>query len=212
MHGRLLATMAKGKELVEFLATTTFDAVYTELAEGRAADPAALREAFATLARDDSTFHSKPHLAPRVAQAKKQEAADVLRHAGPLDEVYSALASKNKGSQALETEEIRKAVRQDYHETSPANREEQRYDDYGEVEKWATAGNERKLMEEHVKHLRKGVDIQDIEARNQLWAKPATAGAHHPGQTVLWIVGVSHLAGLIVELGEGGWRAEPVGL
>ena len=62
-------------------------------------------------------------------------------------------------------------------------------------------------MEVYAGHLKQGLDPQDAEARNQLWATGVVPGAYHPGQTVLWVVGASHVGGLTVELSNAGWTA-----
>jgi len=73
---------------------------------------------------------------------------------------------------------------------------------------YVTGGDERKLMEVYAGHLKQGLDPQDAEARNQRWAAGVVPGAYRPGQTVLWVVGASHVGGLTVELSNLGWTAK----
>jgi hypothetical protein len=75
-----------------------------------------------------------------------------------------------------------------------------------QVEEMVVSGNEKQLMTMHSKHLQKGIDVQDIEARNDQWTGNV-APENYAGRTVLWVVGVSHLAGLMVDLRKHGWKA-----
>jgi hypothetical protein len=73
------------------------------------------------------------------------------------------------------------------------------------MEGYVTGGDERKLMEVYAGHLKKGLDPQDAEARNQAWATGVKHGFYYPGKTVIWVVGASHVGGLTVELSDLGW-------
>lgn len=75
-----------------------------------------------------------------------------------------------------------------------------------QVEEMVVSGNEKQLMTMHSKHLQQGFDVQDIEARNEQWTG-GVAPEDYAGRTVLWVVGVSHLAGLMVNLRKQGWKA-----
>jgi hypothetical protein len=67
-------------------------------------------------------------------------------------------------------------------------------------------------MELHSGYLRQGIDIQDIESRNDVWTTGVAPGSYHPGKTVIWIVGASHLGGIQVDLAKNTWKVTSKGL
>jgi hypothetical protein len=77
------------------------------------------------------------------------------------------------------------------------------------METFVTSGDEQKIMGLHASYLKQGIDPQDIEARNDQWIEGVAPGGYHVGETVLWIVGASHLAGLTLRLRKKGWTGEP---
>jgi hypothetical protein len=69
-------------------------------------------------------------------------------------------------------------------------------------------GDERSLMALHAGLVKKGFDPHDIESRNREWIGAHARQQDLSGkQRVLWIVGASHLGGLLVELKDAGWTA-----
>jgi uncharacterized protein YbaP (TraB family) len=205
MHGVKIYKLHKAKELVQFLSQNNFDKVYTEIAEEA-------KELSAAELKENLTNFSipEPTEGNRVAKIrhgqKKQRAERSMDELGGLDEVYSMLASKGNGSLGLETEESRKNIRDGYAGT--LNEVETRYENYEEVEQWITSGNEQKLMEHHSGYLKKGIDVQDIEARNDEWVANKKEGER--GSNEIWIVGASHLGGLVSQLQSNGWNCSSI--
>ncbi len=69
------------------------------------------------------------------------------------------------------------------------------------------AGNQQQLMANHSKLLSDKIDQMDVEARNQHWIRSQTVEQSYQNQTVLWVIGATHLGGLIGELKQAGWGA-----
>jgi hypothetical protein len=276
VHAAVLAKLPNRGRLVEWLLDTKFDTVYAELAAPNLSlDRDSIRSAAKGLDNAQGAANQNARTRTQIQTHSK-----TLEDAGKLDEVYTTLAANGRPILGLETEQVRRDVREAYTKSSQQNDRERTYGDTAElavkhfglpasIEQTAedrateldavqqqelmegrpfpyfedpeaarpyqeellakvpeerkqggrrerrvkdlvadivTSGNEKKLMGIHGEHLLQGIDVQDIEERNRLWASDVDPG-RYKGQTVLWVVGVSHLGGLTIELGKLGWVA-----
>lgn len=210
--GTVITEMAQGVELLEFLQSTPFDAVYAELEErfsgGKRFD---IRVDVIDVLRRVAEMRASTTNA-RVRDLRSTQMLSVVPNF-KLDDLLVAAATNWKGCAGLETELDRAEVRAEYDAAGGANTTEHKLakETYNTLESAVAAGNEAALNLPHVELLLEGKDLQDIESRNQRWVR-SMGPKYHPGQTVLWVVGVSHLAGLRVELSGRGWDAHPVNL
>jgi hypothetical protein len=210
IHAGVFPRMAKRKEIFNFLTTTGFDYVYKEISSNLTVDAKAIKQAFKTLdgPAPEESAESSVKTRDRIYKQRANQTLDISEK---LDDIYGALANKNAATLGLETDESRKQIRKSYEQTSDTNRVEIRPepDEINTMEQAVTSGNEQDVMSIHSGYLKKGVDPQDIEARNEQWANGVEPGGYHVGKKVLWIVGASHLAGLSLALTKKGWEGGP---
>lgn len=211
-HGNIFQYMLKARGLIQFLTDTQFDGVYSEIAEdGAKVTASELTSAIDTLHAPLPDESSATSVSKRD-KAKRDVARNFLGGLGKLDGVYTTLASKGQQVIALETDETRAAIVGAYKAVGSHNANENHYAEPEKIEGMVANGNEQALMGMHSNFLKKGIDVQQIEARNQEWVEKTTGGEFHPGQTIIWVVGASHLGGLINELKEHLWTATTVAL
>jgi hypothetical protein len=203
----VIRRMEQGLELLEFMTTSKFDAVYAEIEERFAKPLFNIQADVVNNLRDARKLRTKYPSKPQLSETALMAIPGTLG----LDNLLVAAATNWAGCSGLETHQDRKEVRDEYTAAAGKNTVENRLDDYEAMEDYYAVGDEVRLNATHAEWLFEGKDLQDIESRNQRWVGSMSPD-YHPGQTVLWIVGVSHLGGLRVELSKRGWVASPVDL
>ncbi len=223
IHNSLvLQEMPQGPQLVQFLRGMKFSKVFTEIVTDI---PNA-----ETLGNLETQFREKLGPEPDINADKKgwvawkrQAQAQSMDHDLPIrkhkmDDIYKSLALAGSESEpmALETDETRHiaavkswedrgrtGVKEDDIKMVPA--------DQDLVMESIRTGNEKSHWKKYAEYLKRGIDIQDIEERNDQWMD-TDMSEYSKTEPTLWIVGASHLPGLILRFGEKKAKIEPIRL
>jgi uncharacterized protein YbaP (TraB family) len=190
--------------LLHFISTTEFSSVHTEIH----AELPALEKIYPPL-----DLLSEPNRSSQKAQwakyIKRMQNGDGL-NVEAMDDVLASLAIREKGDSyhALETEETRNAATLTNYKDAGGQEAvvpqgwEARLPNEANDDLIAAyrSGNEQGMWAIHAEALKKGLDPQGIEARNDQWvAKLEQEAAKYDAKTpALWIVGASHIPGLLV--------------
>lgn len=228
----LLVEMAKGQKqmanaldqdgntpvarLLKFISTTDFDQVYTEIS---AALPA-LESIIPPLDLLEEPVRKQNLEKWKAYQLRKQQGHGL--HAGAMDDVLASLAIKEKPDRyhALETEATRSAATTANYKDAGGQAAEVPQgwearltpaDNDALINAYAI-GNEKQMWAIHAAMLKNGLDPQGIEARNAQWVAKLDAdkGKYEAKSTSLWIVGASHIPGLMVRFRKLGLKFEKV--
>jgi hypothetical protein len=219
VHSKILPRVNHACETIRWLLRTTFASVHVELDDGQAAAviPSVMRAAVNIRQGGRSPEEVLCEAYRILASSEKRDkvqhthADSLLRMSGTnagLDSSYAAFAlhPQNVNPQSLETQQTRALAGnnadrlnrqlQDMEESAIAS---------GSLQSIciARAGFASSLgaSAQGVNSLAQGIDMQDVEARNLQWlALPALSNANAGLMPSLWIVGSSHLPGLIVRL------------
>ncbi|MFT5821448.1 MAG: hypothetical protein ACI8ZM_002701 [Crocinitomix sp.] len=213
-HSTRFGQIEHANPLLQFLTTTHWNEVFTEIGETGLpfkAVPASMAEALNV----EVEAKANPEKAARhrlVAGRKIKnydEAATAI--ATPIDEAASRLAVNGavERSSALETDADRThAVHTN--KSDGANRLPDLQQDRFSPQQTHTIaeaykqGNEHKIWEFQQDSLKEGRDIQDTEERNKRWlaSQHGRLSGLKDGEKILWIVGASHVPGLLTRLNK----------
>lgn len=223
IHNSLvLQEMPQGPQLVQFLQRMEFSKVFTEIETDipNAETLGNLEEQF----REKSGPEPDKHADRRGWMAwKLKEQARSTEHELPIrkykmDDIYKSLAlsGSKSDSRALETEQTRDiAAEQSWIDRGRTGVKEDDIKmgsaDQDLVMESIRTGNEKSHWKKYAEYLKQGIDIQNIEERNDQWVQ-TDMSEYSKTVPTLWIVGASHLPGLILRFGEKKAKIEPIRL
>ena len=211
-------TFTKAGELMTVLENTKFDLVFQELIHQNV-DPQKYVSTLRQLITLKGALPANPN---RIQEMRyKQAKSDLDGKLGtgsdkPLvDDFLSYLAAHGSNGvvQSLEGGSIRGDIRALY-ANQPGGLNTAEYQPVGDESDLVYTGNQSAIAKLRADELKKGNDAQDHEARNQYWVKESQQlqGSPYKGKCVLWVVGASHIGGLVSNLERSGWTSEVVAL
>ncbi|MCE9579538.1 MAG: hypothetical protein K8W52_40835 [Deltaproteobacteria bacterium] len=216
MHSKILGKMKEGKAIIAYLSTHQFTHVFSELAHDISAidaDPGKLTTAIDTLTAGEPD--RKANRPGWVHYMQNKDKMGDLVGGQRLDEMYAAIALRGQGSSSgLETNEGLRAdaSAQNDRDLGPANHGKPDWHD--DIQTAIQNGDQKFMWKLIGARMKSGQDNEDTEERNARWigSRVSAHGALHRGDSQLWIVGASHLPGLVLRLSQAGWTVTTAGL
>lgn len=222
MHSLRLAHMKEAPALVDYLSQNHFTHVYSEIATDisriQVKSPDRMKELLGDVANGVPTREgNKPAFIKYHRNISDHQ--DIASPA--LDDIYGALALAHSDSDSskqggrtlgLETDEGLRAEASAQNDTDlPGKHGKPVLHD--SIEPAIKAGNQKHMFAMIAERMQSGHDYEDTEERNKRWiqTRVTTHGAIRHGDNQLWIVGASHLPGLVLRLAQAGWVVTTAG-
>jgi hypothetical protein len=189
--------------IIDYLQSTAFDQVYAEMGTPPNAQYAIGQEYYEKAENQSNQ---------RMKQKLRDMALSYWTTNLFQDEFYGMLAARGGANLGLETKESRAEITKEYARLGGHNATEQRHSrkDNTAITDAAAKGDQRTIIALHSQYLKEGKDPLGIEARSRQWIGGVIPGVYHPGKTLLWIVGASHLGGIALDLKKAGWDYKPL--
>jgi hypothetical protein len=210
MHTSIFPQMREAAAIVRYLAAQRFTHVYSEIATDisdiTVEAPDRMIELIGQVTAGEPNRQTHRDAWIKYRQDVEPR-GNLSRHA--LDDMYAAIALRGSGRTAsfgLETNDGLRAEASAQNETDlPGKHGKPAWDDsIGDAIK---SGNQKFMFDLIARRMQSGHDFEDTEERNKRWiATRVTAhNAIQRGDNQLWIVGASHLPGLVLRLAQAGW-------